>query len=153
MSTVVELESPSPARTRKLGSDLGRLAQAGDVILLTGDLGSGKTTLVQGISRGLGVREPARSPTFVLVSEHHGRLPLYHVDLYRIGGLEEALDAGIEECVDSEGVCVVEWADRAPAVFPAEHLSIHLEMTGPRTRRLKIRAKGARYETLAGQVH
>ena len=152
MSAVIEMESPSPARTRKLGSDLGRLAEAGDVILLTGDLGSGKTTLVQGISRGLGIREPARSPTFVLVSEHHGRLPLYHVDLYRIGGLEEALDAGIEECVEGEGVCVVEWADRVPAIFPPEHLSIHLAMTGARTRRLEIRANGARYETLAGQV-
>ena len=152
MSAVIEMESPSPARTRKLGSDLGRLAQAGDVILLTGDLGSGKTTLVQGISRGLGVKEPARSPTFVLVSEHHGRLPLYHVDLYRIGGLEEALDAGIEECVEGEGVCVVEWADRVPAVFPEEHLSIHLELTGLRTRRLKISARGPRYEALASRV-
>ena len=152
MSAVIEMESPSPARTRKLGSDLGRLAEAGDVILLTGDLGSGKTTLVQGISRGLGIREPARSPTFVLVSEHHGRLTLYHVDLYRVGGLEEALDAGIEECVEGEGVCVVEWADRVPAIFPPEHLSIHLAMTGARTRRLEIRANGARYETLAGQV-
>ena len=152
MSAIFEMESPSPARTRRLGSDLGRLAQAGDVILLTGDLGSGKTTLVQGISRGLGIREPARSPTFVLVSEHHGRLPLYHVDLYRVGGLEEAIDIGIEEFVEGEGVCVVEWADRAPDVFPSERLSIHLEMTGARTRRLKISASGARYEALASKV-
>ena len=152
MSAVIEMESPSPARTRKLGSDLGRLAQAGDVILLTGNLGSGKTTLVQGISQGLGVKEPARSPTFVLVSEHHGRLPLYHVDLYRVGGVEEAIDIGIEEFVEREGVCVVEWADRVPGVFPPEHLSIHLESTGAQTRRLAIRATGARYEALASQV-
>lgn len=152
MSADFEMESPSPARTRRLGTNLGRLAQPGDVILLTGDLGSGKTTLVQGISRGLGVREPARSPTFVLVSEHHGRLPLYHVDLYRVEGLEEAIDIGIEEFVEGEGVCVVEWADRVPDVFPLEHLSIHLEMTGARTRRLRISAKGARYETLASKV-
>lgn len=152
MSSAFEMESPSPARTRRLGSDLGRLAQPGDVILLTGDLGSGKTTLVQGISRGLGVREPARSPTFVLVSEHHGRLPLYHVDLYRIGGLEEAIDIGIEEFVEGDGICVVEWADRVPDVFPPEHLSIHLEMTGPKTRRIAVTASGARYEALARKV-
>ncbi len=106
---------------------MGELAQPGDIYLLTGPLGAGKTCLTQGIARGLEVSGYVRSPTFVLMSRYRGRLPLYHVDLYRLGGPEEAWDLGLDEQLFGGGVCVVEWADRASDLFPEEGLWVGLD--------------------------
>jgi tRNA threonylcarbamoyladenosine biosynthesis protein TsaE len=139
-----ELISHSDRETHRIGERLGALCQAGDVVLLEGALGAGKTALTQGIGRGLGVPVVINSPTFTLVKEYAGRLPLYHFDLYRLDDEEEVLDLGVDEYLDGDGVCVVEWADRAPGVWPPSHLRVRLVVIGPHDRRLELEGCGAR---------
>ena len=114
--------------TEKLGFALSALAQAGDIILLAGDLGAGKTTLTQFIGRGLEVPSSCyiTSPTFSLLHEYPGRLPLYHLDLYRLSGEEEIEDLGLLDYLYGEGICVIEWPDRLGTLLPKEHLEIVL---------------------------
>lgn len=140
MTMITEVISASTVQTRAFGKKLGRFARNGDVILLVGDLGAGKTTFTQGIAAGMGIQTPVRSPTFVMVSEHSGQVPLYHIDLYRIEGIAEALDLGIEEYTSGEGVCVVEWGDRAISAFPEGFLIVYLEDIGGSSRRLTFDA-------------
>lgn len=147
VATSLALKSRSPAETRRIGARLGRLLQAGDIVLLTGELGSGKTCLVQGIGRGLAVSDPVTSKSFVLLGEYQGRLTLYHSDLYRLEDPLEAEDLALTEYC-AEGALVVEWADRAWEVFPPEHLLVTLEITGTRERDLTFEARGERYERL-----
>ena len=147
VATSLTLKSRSPAETRRIGARLGRLLQAGDIVLLTGELGSGKTCLVQGIGRGLAVPDPVTSKSFVLLGEYQGRLTLYHSDLYRLEDPLEAEDLALTEYC-AEGALVVEWADRAWEVFPPEHLLVRLEITGTRERDLTLEARGERYEGL-----
>jgi tRNA threonylcarbamoyladenosine biosynthesis protein TsaE len=127
MTPSLVLHTRSPEETQAVGQALGQLAQAGDIFLLTGPLGAGKTCLTQGIAWGLGVPGYTRSPTFVLMTRHRGRLVLYHIDLYRIGDALEAWDLGLDEAIFGGGVCVIEWADRARELFPAEALWIALD--------------------------
>ena len=126
MTAPLHIKSPGADFTQDLGRTIGEHASAGDVFLLTGPLGSGKTCLTQGIALGLGVEGYVRSPTFVLMTRHQGRLTLHHVDLYRMGSPAEAWDLGLEEQLFSEGVCVIEWADRALEIFPEDCLWIGL---------------------------
>jgi len=140
--------SHSPEQTRRLGKRLGELSQAGDVFLLTGNLGSGKTCLTQGIARGLGVKEYAFSPSFVIVREYHGRLPLYHIDFYRLDRIEEIADLGLDEYLHGQGVCVVEWADKGIALMPKEHLLINLSYISDTERALSLEPRGHRYTEL-----
>ena len=127
MTHPIYIKSPNAEFTQKLGKAIGEIASAGDVILLTGELGSGKTCLTQGIALGLGVEGYVRSPTFVLMTRHHGRLTLHHVDLYRMGSSAEAWDLGLDEQLFGEGICVIEWADRAVDIFPEDCLWIGLD--------------------------
>jgi tRNA threonylcarbamoyladenosine biosynthesis protein TsaE len=120
----LKLNSHSPEQTRLLGSYLGELAQKADIFLLTGELGTGKTCLVQGIARGLDVKEYAFSPSFVILREYHGRLPLYHIDFYRLDHIEEIADLGLEDYFYGEGVCVVEWAEKGLQIIPRDNLFI-----------------------------
>ncbi len=126
MTDTLLIRSTGAESTQDLGRTIGEQASAGDVILLTGELGAGKTCLTQGIALGLGVEGYVRSPTFVLMSRHHGRLTLHHVDLYRMGSAAEAWDLGLDEQLFGEGVCVIEWADRATELFPEDCLWIDL---------------------------
>ena len=144
----MKIESRSPEETQDVGRVLGLHAQPGDIILLVGELGSGKTTLTQGIGQGLGVPGTVRSPTFVLMAQHQGRIPLYHVDLYRVEGLEEALGLGLDDEAIGDGVSVVEWADRALKAFPPERLEVHMEHRGESGRRLLLEALGSHHEAL-----
>lgn len=121
------ITTASPEETRAVGRVLGEQARAGDVFLLTGPLGAGKTCLTQGIAWGLGVVEYARSPTFVIMTRYRGRLTMYHFDLYRINDPLEAWDLGLDEQLFGDGVSVVEWADRAEEVFPENCLWLHLD--------------------------
>lgn len=152
MSAELILETHAPEETQRVGRCLGRHAEPGDIVLLAGDLGTGKTTLTQGIAWGLGVREHARSPTFVLVTEYAGRMPLYHADLYRVDSLAEVWDLGLDEYFFGEGVSVVEWADRALTDFPEDHLWVRLERLDEDSRRLRLVARGPRYEALVEAV-
>jgi len=140
--------SPSPAATRAVGARLGAAARPGDVIALTGPLGAGKTELARGIARGLDVEEPVSSPTFVLVAEHAGRLPLFHVDCYRLAGAADALAAGILDDRAAEGVTVIEWAERIAAALPPGRLEIAIDGAGDAPRTLVLRATDARHAQL-----
>lgn len=142
------LNSSSPEETRKLGMRLGKLAQPGDVFLLTGELGAGKTCLTQGIAWGLGIEEYALSPTFVIMRELRPSkkgLTLYHIDLYRLDKIEESLDLGLDDYFYGNGVCVVEWADRAPAILPKDRLLIKIDYLSDTSRRLRLESRGKRY--------
>ncbi|OGN95219.1 MAG: tRNA (adenosine(37)-N6)-threonylcarbamoyltransferase complex ATPase subunit type 1 TsaE [Chloroflexi bacterium RBG_13_50_10] len=146
--TDLKFISRSPEQTQRLGMRLGELAEAGDVFLLTGNLGSGKTCLTQGIAWGLDIKEYAFSPSFVIVREYHGRLPLYHIDFYRLDRIEEITDLGLEEYIYGKGVCVVEWAEKGIAVLPEEHLLINLGYVSDTERSISIEPKGHRYTQL-----
>lgn len=138
----------SAGETGDLGEALGALALPGDLLLLSGDLGAGKTCLVQGIARGLGVKTVVRSPTFVFATEHMGRMPLYHVDLYRVDDPREADGLGLDDYIEGDGVCAVEWAERAIDLFPVEHLLIELAHVGIDDRSLRFLPTGQRYAEL-----
>jgi len=127
MTRSLRIQSASPETTQELGQIIGSHAQPGDVYLLTGPLGSGKTCLTQGIARGLKVQENVRSPTFVLMTQRQGRLILHHLDLYRIEDPLEVWDLGVDEQLFGDGVCVVEWADKAADLFPEESCWIALD--------------------------
>ncbi len=145
------LTSRGPAATRRIGARLGRLLEAGDVLLLQGELGSGKTVLVQGIGEGLEVREPVKSPTFVLQNEYHGRLTLYHADLFRLEHPSEVVDLALEE-VAAPGVLVVEWPERAWDELPPEHLLARIDGEETPSRRVTFVPRGERYEELARRL-
>ena len=148
----VETVSHSPRVTRDIGRTLGQHARPGHVFLLSGPLGAGKTCLAQGVLWGLGADELARSPTFVLVSQYDARLPMYHIDLYRLDSSQEMLDLGLDEYLYGEGVSVVEWADKAPGLFPDEHLSIRIETLGESERRFTMSANAPSYEEVLNAV-
>ena len=148
----VTLTASSPEQTQDIGRLLGEHADAGDVFLLTGDLGAGKTCLTQGILWGLGGDEYARSPTFVLICEYPARLTLYHMDLYRLDSLDEVVDLGLDDYFLGEGVCVVEWADKGTEAFVGDHLNVQIEHNGDHSRVLKVRADSPRYSGIIGAL-
>ena len=110
--------------TRALAAEVAPLVRAGDLLVLAGDLGTGKTAFVQGLARGLGVSEPVTSPAFVIVRTYPGRLPLVHVDVYRLDHLQEVVDLGLPELVDEEGVAAIEWGDVVLPTLPADFLEV-----------------------------
>jgi tRNA threonylcarbamoyladenosine biosynthesis protein TsaE len=147
-----EIINHSPEETQDFGARLGELAQPGDTFLLVGKLGAGKTCLTQGIARGLGIKEYAASPSFVVVRELHGRLPLYHMDFYRLDNLEEIADLGLDDYFYGRGVSVVEWAEKGLSLLPAEHLLVEMSYVSDSGRRLKLKAKGKRYRELVAKL-
>jgi tRNA threonylcarbamoyladenosine biosynthesis protein TsaE len=140
----VRFTSRGPGETRRLGARLGRLLRPGDTVLLSGDLGSGKTVFVQGIARGMGFEGSVSSKSFVLLGEYQGReSKLYHADLYRLEAPEQAEELSVDEyCAD--GVLVAEWPERAPHVFSPEQLRVRFEVAGERSRDLTLEAEGER---------
>lgn len=143
------LHSRSPSQTLRIGKQLGRLLQRGDVVALAGELGTGKTQLIKGLAQGLGVKKSAyvSSPSFTLINEYPGKITLYHMDLYRMEE-GEAKELGLEEYFQGDGVTAVEWADRIPSLLPGQLLWIHLYYTGKQTRSIELTPIGERYEAL-----
>jgi len=144
--------SKSPEETMKLGEKLGELAQPGDIFLLTGNLGAGKTCLTQGIARGLKSQDYALSPSFVLMRQLNGRIPLYHIDLYRLDNLAEIADLGLDDYLYGEGLSVIEWAEKGLALLPAEHLLIKINYLSDNERSIEFTPAGKRYEKLLAQL-
>ena len=146
-------ETISAAETLALGELIGRACEGGEVIALIGPLGSGKTCLVRGAAMGLGVPpEAVTSPTFTLIHEYTGRVPLYHVDLYRLEAYDAVNGLGLEEYTDSPAVTFIEWADRAPAVLPRDYLRMTLEHGGGDRRRIALEPHGRRSEALVARI-
>ncbi|HEX7588551.1 MAG TPA: tRNA (adenosine(37)-N6)-threonylcarbamoyltransferase complex ATPase subunit type 1 TsaE [Anaerolineae bacterium] len=149
---VLDLVSHSPAQTQRLGARIGELACAGDLFCLEGELGSGKTCFVQGLGRGLGVPGAIHSPTFILANEHRGgRLPLFHLDVYRMHGSDEAVGIGLDDYVSGDGVCVIEWAEKIREALPVDRMWIAFRHLDGAKRNLLIEATGARYRTLLNE--
>ena len=140
-------QTKSPSETIQIGKDIGNLLRPGDVVALVGELGTGKTQLIKGLAKGLEIEKPAyiSSPSFTLIHEYPGRVPFYHVDLYRLKTEKEAEELGLEEYFEGRGVVAIEWADRIPTLLPKEILWIHIHYIGKRGRSIEILGKGDRY--------
>jgi len=131
--------SHSPTETLEYGRRLAAELQPGAVLALTGALGAGKTCLVKGIARGLGVEQEVTSPTFTLIHEYRGgRLPLYHVDLYRLDSIEQAVGIGIEEYLPGDGVTVIEWAEKIESLLPPGTKRLRLSLVNDTSRRIEV---------------
>jgi tRNA threonylcarbamoyladenosine biosynthesis protein TsaE len=150
----ISLRTGSAAETRALGRALGRSAEPGTVLALTGPLGAGKTQLAKGVAQGLGVETVVNSPTFVLMNEHEGRLRLFHIDGYRLDDPEEALAAGLLDERQAAGVSVIEWADRLEGWLPPERLDIRIASVpgDDRARSLALEPHGPVHAQLAARI-
>ncbi len=155
VQTANELDciSHSPAQTERLGQRIGELLQAGDLLLLIGEFGVGKTHLTKGVARGLDSLNLVTSPSFVLVNEYRagprqGYMPIYHVDLYRLAATAELATIGLDELWQGDGVCLIEWPEQAVAQLPAEHLAIQMQHLSETKRVLRLAPRGARYREL-----
>jgi tRNA threonylcarbamoyladenosine biosynthesis protein TsaE len=143
------LTTRSLSETRRLGTYLGRLLRGDEVICLEGELGTGKTSLIQGIGHGLEIEEPITSPTFTLVNEYHARNgPLYHVDLYRLNTTQEIVAAGIDTYFHGDGICVIEWAEKAGELLPQDCLHVILSHRGRDERSIVLQGRGRSYRQL-----
>ncbi len=143
MSQSLLLLTKSPAETKRLGERIGKLLLPGDVVALSGELGSGKTVLTKGIARGLGIKgNPVRSPSFVLIKEYPGKVPLFHFDLYRLTKPGELNTIGYEEYFSSKGVVVIEWAERAKNFLPEKYLEVELSIINKNERKISVKMKG-----------
>lgn len=153
---VLDFISHSAAQTIRIGQRLGELLGAGDLILLLGDFGTGKTHLIKGIAHGLGSADLVNSPSFVLINQyragpqHHG-MPIYHADLYRIETPNELIGIGLEEAWAGDGVCLIEWAEQAGERLPHQHLAIYLQHLSEAKRTLRMVPNGARYQALVAE--
>ncbi len=136
---VVHKMSSSPQETREFGRKLAASLRRGDVIALIGPLGSGKTCLAQGICAGLGTKEPATSPSFVIINQYPGKLTVYHFALYRLRNTRELEDLGYEEFFYDGGVCLVEWAEKVKELLPQKRIEISLKIVSENKRRIAVR--------------
>lgn len=143
---MIDAFTKSADDTRELGAALAATVTRGDVVLLAGDLGAGKTTLTQGLARALGVEERVTSPTFVLMHQYEGPQPIMHVDAYRLDHLQEVIDLGLPEMLDEGAVAVIEWGDVVAPALPADFLEVRLEYgDGDDERRIRLRVVGPRW--------
>lgn len=150
MPTCLRIASRSADETHDIGRLIGANARPGDLFLLTGPLGAGKTCLTQGIAWGLGVKERPRSPTFVLLARYRGRVTIHHADLFRIEGTADALTLGLDDCLNDDDVCIVEWADRAPELFVEPSLRVEMDHHPDEndTRTITLQTDDARYQSI-----
>jgi tRNA threonylcarbamoyladenosine biosynthesis protein TsaE len=140
------IESASPHETKNWGRRLASVLEGGELLGLIGDLGAGKTCFIKGLARGLSLREEdILSPTFTMIQEHHGRLPLYHIDLYRLeeAGLD---DLGLREYLFTEGIAAVEWFERLRESAALDYLSVKITFSGANSRRIEFSASGSRHD-------
>jgi len=150
----MEVLLKSVEETLRFGERLGKLLKAGDIIALTGELGSGKTTLVKGIARGMGVKDPrhVNSPSFVILKEHKGRIPLYHFDVYRLDDPSSMDTVGYKDFFYGSGASVIEWANKIRELLPDEYLDMELTVTGEDSRRLVVEGRGRRYDQILARL-
>lgn len=154
MPATPAIDVPDLAGTEAFGRRLGELLFPGAVVALVGPPGAGKTHLTRAIAEGLHVANPAavNSPTFVLIQEYPGPVPVYHFDTYRLTGSREFAELGVEEYFAGDGVCVVEWADKVSDVLPGDHLRVEITPTAPTARRFELMATGPRHDRLLAEL-
>lgn len=145
------IHTGGPDESELFGEQIGAALEPGSVVALMGELGAGKTLLTKGIARGLGVRDLVHSPSFTLLHEHVGRLPVYHLDLYRLNTPQELDDLGCESYFEGEGVSIIEWAEKAEKVLPPDRLEVRITMENE-GRTFELRATGPRSEGVLGKV-
>ena len=133
-------QTHSPEETQTIGQNIGESLKNGDVVALIGDLGAGKTCLTQGIARGIGIasHEVVNSPSYTLINEYAGEIPIYHIDLYRLQHHGEIVDLGLEEYLEGTGICIIEWADRMTHLLPANHIQITMTWVDESTRTIEL---------------
>jgi tRNA threonylcarbamoyladenosine biosynthesis protein TsaE len=148
------LQTRSTSETIRTGKRLGRLLEPGDVVALVGDLGTGKTQFIKGLAEGAGVGKATyvSSPSFTLINEYSGRIPFYHIDLFRLESEKEVEDLGLEEYVPGNGITAIEWADKVSSLLPEELLLVKIHYTGEHSRTIDITPKGKRYEQLMNRL-
>ena len=146
--------SSGPEKTRLFGKKLGENLQAGDVVALIGEIGAGKTCLTQGIARGLGIPEGLRitSPTFTLINEYHGRVILYHMDMYRLATVKDLEDTGYEACFHDKGVVVIEWAEKIREVLPGEIFVVSMIYMGDNERKITLTGNRGRLREIINEL-
>jgi tRNA threonylcarbamoyladenosine biosynthesis protein TsaE len=150
--TPLTFKTATPSATKRLGKRIGRMLHAGDVVLLSGELGAGKTVLAQGIGAGLGVADPIKSSSFVIMNEYEGAaLRMYHADLYRLEDPQQVAELALDELAQ-RGVLVVEWPERASNELPLEHLEVRLSYEGAKSRRIEVDARGDRYLAMSTRL-
>ena len=147
-------QTKSSAETIRIGKSIGSHLLPGDVVALVGELGAGKTQFIKGMATGIGVGKPTyiSSPSFTLINEYPGRIPFYHIDLFRLEREKEAEELGLEDYFQGKGIAAIEWADKIPSFLPKEILLIHIAYTGIHTRSLEIIGKGKRYQDLVKEL-
>jgi tRNA threonylcarbamoyladenosine biosynthesis protein TsaE len=143
-------QTGNTSETIRIGKHLGGLLEPGDVVALVGDLGTGKTQFIKGLAEGVGVGKATyvSSPSFTLINEYQGRIPLYHIDLFRLESEKEVEGLGLEEYIHGNGITAIEWADKIPSLLPEELLWVKIIYTGKNTRSIEIIPRGKRYEQL-----
>jgi tRNA threonylcarbamoyladenosine biosynthesis protein TsaE len=150
----LEVRTKGPIQTLHLGRVLGRILPVAAVVALMGDLGAGKTVLAKGIAEGLGVKneQEVTSPTFVLINEYQGRVPVHHLDLYRLNDFAEMEDLGWEELLYGKGVTIIEWAEKMLPDLPEERIDVFLQWIGPEERKIIFRGKGKEAQILVNSL-
>jgi tRNA threonylcarbamoyladenosine biosynthesis protein TsaE len=150
----VVFQTKNPSETIRIGKRIGSLLMPGDVLALVGELGAGKTQFIKGLAAGTGVKKSIylTSPSFTLINEYVGKVPFYHIDLYRLESEREAEELGLEEYFQGGGITVIEWADKIPSLLHLEILYIHIVYTGKHSRSLEVIGKGKRYLNLVHQI-
>ena len=135
----------SPEETMHLGRKIGKLLKQGDVIALVGNLGAGKTVIANGLCSGLGVKQSyITSPTYTIINQYDGRIPVYHIDLYRLSDSRELYNIGWDEYIYGTGTCIIEWADKAAEMLPEEYLMVNIEVTGKDKRKITLQKSSAK---------
>lgn len=148
---MVKIYLENEEQTKDIGYKLGQLLTPKSVVCLIGDLGAGKTTMTQSLAKALEVDDYITSPTFNIVNEYEGRMPLYHFDVYRIGSSDEMYDIGFDEYIDGDGVCIIEWANLIEDILPNEYL--YIEMNYKETgREMILTPKGEKYEEIVKEL-
>jgi len=139
------ISTKNPEETKKLGKEVGKLAKPGDLLAFYGELGVGKTCFIQGISRELEVQDYVTSPSFTIINEYHGKIPIYHFDLFRLNNAEEILELGYEEYFYGEGLTVIEWAEKIEQLLPKEYLKIDIKFKDRYERTISFIPQGDRF--------
>ena len=150
----IVLQTRSASETIRVGKTIGSRLLLGDVVALVGELGAGKTQFIKGLAAGVGIENSAyiSSPSFTLIHEYPGKIPFYHIDLFRLGREQEAEELGLEDYFQGRGITAIEWADKIPSLLPEELLFISIAYLDKNIRSVEIAGRGRRYEDLVNQV-